>query len=302
MLDPMSLSGIVPPLATPLTDDERLDEAGLRRLVDYVLKGGVGALFVMGSTGEFACLPADTRRRAIEVVVEQTAGRVPVLAGCSDAATAMSVARARDAQAVGADALVATLPYYFKPSPAEMVVHMRAIAEATDLPLILYNIPSTTKGFLAADTVVELSDHPKIIGVKDSSEDFNNFQKLLAAFRDRPDFRVFQGSEAQAGVSLLWGANGAVLGIANLLPELCVALYNAARAGNIAETIRLQRDISFADRIRFHPGSSPLGGLKAGLELVGVCGPRLTSPIPLVTDSARQAIRADLDALRKWLG
>ena len=287
------LSGIVCPLATPLTDERRIDEAGLRRLVGRVMDGGVRAVFVMGSTGEFPAFSREERRFAIETVVDEVAGRLPVLAGVSDSGTELAARNARDAEAAGADAVVATLPYYFPPySDRAVPDHFRHVAGSTSLPLIIYNIPQLVKGAVAVEAVAALAEDGSAAGIKDSSADFEYFQSLIFRLGDMPHFRILQGSEFHVAASLLMGAHGAVLGIANLAPRLCVQLYEAASSPprRIEEAWELQRRLTALSRI-FRVGESPVGSLKAAMSMLDICSPVTTMPIPVVADEARRAIQ-----------
>ena len=293
------LSGIVCPLATPLTDERRIDEAGLRRLVGRVMDGGVRAVFVMGSTGEFPAFSREERRFAIETVVDEVAGRLPVLAGVSDSGTELAARNARDAEAAGADAVVATLPYYFPPySDRAALDHFRHIAGSTSLPLIIYNIPQLVKGAVAVEAVAALAEDRSAAGIKDSSADFEYFQSLIFRLSDMPHFRILQGSEFHLAASLLMGAHGGVLGIANLAPGLCVQLYEAASGGSpqrIEQARELQRRLTALSRI-FQVGESPLGSLKAAMSMLDICSPVTTMPIPVVSDESRRKIRKIVEA------
>jgi len=291
MLEVSKLAGIVPPLATPLQADESLDQAALDRMVDRLLAAGVHAIFVAGSTGEFAALTDDVRKQVVEQTVQRVAGRVPVLVGVGDSGTRRCEAWARQAEAAGADAVVAILPYYYAtPSTDEVLAHFEALAGATGLPLVLYNIPSRTKSAIPVEAVARLRTQERVIGIKDSAEEMNTFYRLLELRSER--FHVLQGSEMQCLASLLLGADGAVLGISNLAPRLCVNLYQAARAGQLDLARSYQAVMADLNRIYFLPHTSPYGSLKYALSLLGVCQPHVTRPLASPDAAARGQIEA----------
>lgn len=292
---PSKLSGIIPPLATPLTADRRIDEPALRKLTRYVMDSGVHALFVMGSTGEFPVFTREDRRRIIEIVVDEAGGKLPILAGVSDAGTELAALNARDAEAVGADAAVLTLPYYFPVTTDEAaLIHFRRVKASTGLPLIMYNVPSAVKNFLKADVTVQLAEEGTAVAIKDSSTNFNHFQELITRLADKPNFSIFQGSEFQSAASILMGADGGVLGIANLAPKLCVQLYEAASGGNVSEARELQRRVTAVSQV-FWAGESTLGGLKAAISMIGIGGPESSLPIAELSDASLAKIHRILE-------
>jgi 4-hydroxy-tetrahydrodipicolinate synthase len=300
MLDISHLSGIVPPLVTPLNADESVDEPALRRLVQHVLRGGVNGVFVMGTTGEFAALADSERRRAIEVVVDEAKGSVPVLAGVGDSSTRRALARAVEAQEIGVDALVAIPPYYHSVNTMEEAkAHFEAIAKASSVPVMIYNIPQRIGMSLTVDAVAELREVPQIVGIKDSSEDFSHFQAFIRM--ESAAFRVFQGSEAQGAASLLMGAHGCVPGMANLAPKLWVLLYEAARQGAVDQVRELHRAAIDLNRIYWFEGTSPIGGLKAALEMIGMCQAYPARPMARADVHALARIETEVKRFRDYM-
>jgi 4-hydroxy-tetrahydrodipicolinate synthase len=297
MLDFAHLHGIVPPLVTPLNADETVDEPGLRRLVRYALKAGVHGVFALGSTGEFAALPDEERKKAAEIVVSEVAGAVPVFVGTGGAGTRLAIRQAQMAQQAKADALVVLLPYYYRTvSAEEQHRHFETVIKNSDLPVLLYNIPQLTKDVLSLEVVEMLRENPRVAGMKDSSEDFEYFQALMKMAG--ASFRLFQGSEALAGASLLMHAHGAVLGIANLAPGLCVNLYNAAKQENAEEVRRSQNILNELRRIYHVEGSTPIGSLKEALSMIGICQPYTTSPLARPSAAARARIEGEVKRFR----
>ena len=290
-----NLSGIIPPLITPLTEDREIDEAGLRKVTRHVLDAGVHGVFVMGSSGEFPFFDRDDRRRAIEIVVDEVAGKVPVFAGISDSGTELAAGNARDAESAGADALVLTMPYYFPAfSDQDILVHYRYVAQVTGLPLVMYNIPRTVKTMIGVDVTAQLAEEGVVWGIKDSSTDFIHFQKLVLRMSAMPSFRIFQGSEFQAAAGILMGAHGGVLGIANIVPGLCVQLYEAAVRGDVEKSRELQRRVTAVAHI-FYAGEAPLPSLKTAASILGLCAPTMMLPMPTISEAARDRIRKILE-------
>ena len=284
------LKGVICPVATPLRSDETLDSAGLRRLLQFLREGGVHGVFVLGTTGELATLLDSVRRQVVEVTLDEVGGRLPVLAGVGEAGTGRAVQLAREWRRLGVDGLVACSPYYFQyNSQEELIHHFTRIAEAVDLPLILYNIPQTTHRMIEFDTVVKLRECRNIIGIKDSSGDFTYFQRLLMRFRHDPSFLVFQGAELLSGVSVLYGADGIVPGLGNVAPGLAVQLYAAASSGDVETVFRLQE--RFNNLARIYQYGSWLAGLKAALEVLGICGGQVSSPLaPVDFEQVRRVL------------
>ena len=281
-----TISGIIPPLITPLTEDRRIDEVGLRRVVRHVLNAGVHGVFVMGSSGEFPFFDRDDRRRAIEIAADEVAGKVPVFAGISDSGTELAARNAKDAESVGAAALVLTVPYYFRSSGDDDIrTHYRHVGGATGLPLVMYNIPQTVKTMIGVDVIAQLAEEGVICAIKDSSTEFNHFQSLLQRMSGTPSFRIFQGSEFQAAASLLMGAHGCVLGIANIVPGLCVQLYESAAGGDAARSRELQRRVTAVSQL-FRVGVPSPTAMKIAASILGLCGRTVSLPLREATEDA----------------
>ena len=289
------MRGVVPPLLTPIHSvarvaDEAVDVASLRRLARYVLDAGCHGLFVQGSSGEFITLPPEQRRTSISAAVEEAAGSVPVLAGIAAASLAEAVANAEMAAECGADAAVATTPYYFTYSQGELIQYFTRLADSIPLPLVIYNIPQRTGNPLRPDTIVALADHPHIIGLKDTSENLMAMTRMIAALRGRDDFALFTGTETLLAPSILLGAHGGVLGAANIAPHLSVKLYNAALAGDLPRVRELQDQMEDVFRVflTYSYGEpsigAGLGGLKLAASLLGFGDARMCFPAALPGD------------------
>ncbi|MEV8225823.1 dihydrodipicolinate synthase family protein [Streptomyces sp. NPDC079167] len=279
------LHGVVPPVCTPLDDRGEVDTASLTRLVGHLVDGGVHGLFALGSTSEVAYLTDDRRATALETVVTAAAGRVPVLAGVIDTTTARVVEHARTAAELGADALVATAPFYTRTHPTEIAGHFRRLRGTVDLPLFAYDIPVAVHSKLSAALVRELAEDGTLAGLKDSSGDEGGLRRLIVELGGRegraqgpvPHFSVLTGSELTVDAALLAGADGVVPGIGNVDPAGYVRLYDAARAGDWELAAREQeRLIELFTMVDVGPeqdmgrSSSALGSFKQALRLLGV--------------------------------
>ncbi|MBB5937270.1 dihydrodipicolinate synthase family protein [Streptomyces zagrosensis] len=287
------LTGVIPPLCTPLTRTGDVDTRSLAALAGRLLDAGVHGLFVLGSSGEAAYLTDAQRRTALETVVEAAAGRVPVLAGIIDMTTARVCEHAASAVASGADALVATAPFYTRTHPAEIADHFRRIRTSTQLPLFAYDIPLAVHSKLTADIVLPLAADGTLAGLKDSSGDEGALRRLLTDVRRRgldARFSVLTGSELTVDGALLAGAHGVVPGLGNVDPHGYVRLYAHARAGRWAEAAAEQDRLAalFAltdagDPTLMGGSSAGLGGFKAALRLLGAidCQATAAPQVPL---------------------
>ena len=237
------LRGIVPPLVTPLLADGSLDEAGLARVVDRAVDGGVSGLFVLGTTGEWGSLDDAVRRRVIDVTAAAAAGRVPMYAHVTDTRVNATVALAHHARDAGAAAVVIAAPYYLPLGQAELVRYVELVLDRQPLPVVLYNIPQFTKTAYEPATVARLLGHPRVIGIKDSSGDLRYQRELIALARSRPDFSVMCGDERYLFEMVRAGAHGCVGGGGNLLPRLLVGLYQAITTGDDPLAARMQEQL-----------------------------------------------------------
>ncbi|MBU8830370.1 dihydrodipicolinate synthase family protein [Mycolicibacterium goodii] len=298
----VELTGIIPPLTTPLTAEADVDTASLERLCAFLLEAGVDGLFVCGSSGEVALLSDAQRTKVIGVAAATASGQVPVLAGVIDTGTARVIDHARAAVKAGAGAVVATPPFYVAPNADEVVRHYRLLADAVDAPVVAYDIPSATHSPLSRAVVERLAHDRTVVALKDSSGDLDGFRAHLSATADT-GLRVFTGSETMTDIALQLGAHGAVPGLANVDPHGYVRIRRAADAGDwaaaAAEQERSRRifaiiDVADRNRIGFTAGA--LGAFKAAQYLRGVIDtPRCADPLLPLESSEIDAVRAILE-------
>lgn len=288
----MKLDGIIVPLITPLNADESLDECGLEKLVEHVIAGGVSGIFILGSCGEGPALPDATKERVVSAVSAQVKGRVPVLVGAFGVGTRQTIDLARRLTRHGGDAIVITAPFYFSQTQTEIVAYASAVARAQSVPTIVYNIPQMAKTIIEPDTLAQLARVPEIIAVKDSWGDLTRFQQLLAIKKARADFGVYQGAEGVAALSIARGADGAVLGLANVAPKLCCDLYAAARNGDWTRAWALQERLMVLWKIHTHGQWLPC--LKMAVSQLGICGATTSAPFEPLGENAIAEIRRDM--------
>jgi len=306
LTDSSHLSGVVPPLVTPLTPEYDVDTASLARLIEHQLTGGVDGVFVLGTSGEGTFLTDEQRQVVLETTVSEVSGQVPVLAGVIDASTARAGAHLAAALKAGVDGVVATAPFYAATHPAEIERHFTRLATvAGDTPLYAYDIPPRVGAKLPASLMISLGERGVIAGVKDSSGQEMSLRRLVLDRRDAglSGFAIMTGSEVTVDSSLAFGVDGVVPGLGNVDPGGYVRLFDAAAAGDFAAArveqdrlIRLFEIIDVADRSRMGASSAALGAFKAGLYLLGVIACPVTAypSIPL-NEAEIEAIRPLLE-------
>ncbi len=290
MINASELKGIIVPIVTPVTEDETVDYEGLRRVVRHMLDGGVHGIFALGGTGNFCSFTAEQRFQVARAVVQEVGGKVPVLVGAMDSSTPLVIRNVQLAGEAGADAVVVEPAFYYPCTDEDVVAHYSAVAAASELPVVMYNIPEANKVTIDVALTKKVSAIPKVVGIKDSTSDFVYFQELLAAFAGS-SFRLIQGQETLAGASFLLGAHGAILSIGNVVPRLCAELYEAGIAGNIEETSKLQAQMMSAFALFGSEVTDPasgtyysvtvgsfFAGLECCLDILGVCKKVTTTP------------------------
>jgi 4-hydroxy-tetrahydrodipicolinate synthase len=301
------IRGVVVPVLTPFTADEKVDTGSLRRLVDYLIDNGVHGIWASGTTGEFASLPEAERVRSIDAVVDQVAGRVPVIGNISGASTALTVSMADAVRESGLDGIAATPPYYYPSDQDELLDHYRHIQDRVGLPLWVYNIPQTVKTAVAPETVATLASEGAVVGVKDSSGAGELLAQLnVLCEQGELSLLRFLGTIFRVTSAGSLGVDGVIPGIANLVPGACSRGWEAGESGD-AETVRdCNAQLIVATKIqRVAQGGSAnaasFAGMKAALKLMGVLDDDTVSrPLrPLTAEEKEQipAILKELDLL-----
>jgi dihydrodipicolinate synthase/N-acetylneuraminate lyase len=294
------LRGIVPPMVTPLKDRDTLDLAGLERLVEHILAGGVHGLFLLGTTGEGPSLSYRVRCELIERVCGQVDGRVPVLVGVTDTSFVESVNLAGIAAEEGAAAVVLAAPYYFPAGQPELMEYLEHIAVEMPLPVFLYNMPSHTKIKFELGTLRQALALPNVVGLKDSSGDLDYFRQAVEVIRGFPGASLLMGPERLLADSLALGGHGGVCGGANLLPQLFVDVYEAVVHGDAGRTAELQRRIQQVGDSLYTIGkhsSAFIKGVKCALSCLGICDDALAEPFQRFRPAERERVQRALREL-----
>lgn len=297
---PQPLRGIIPPVVTPLSGRDTLDVAGLERLVEHLLKGGVHGLFILGTTGEAPSLSYRLRRELIERTCALVAGRVPVLVGITDTAFVESVNLARFSAEKGVSAVVTAPPYYFPAAPPELQEYIQDLVAEMPLPMFLYNMPGLTKVSFEIDLIRRALDMPGICGVKDSSCDMIYFHRLIEVAKQRPEWSILVGPEELTAEAVLLGGHGGINGGANLHPSLYVQMYEAAAAQDLQRTRELHAQVMRLAGSIYTVGrhkSAIIKGIKCGLSLLGICDDQMAEPFQRFRQPERDLIRDRLQAL-----
>ena len=287
----MQFEGIFSPTITPLDEKERVDELGFNNQLNRLIDNGIHGIYLLGTSGEFTTLTNTERERAMDIAVKAIGGRVPIICGVMDTSTQRVMQNIEIAEQFGVDAVAATPGYYYPSTDdADLVEFYYDVAASTDLPVFIYNIPSTVKTAIKPYVVAQLAETcENIVGIKDSSGDWTNCLDLLARLGDKPDFSIMLGSHTALGAAVLFGANGGVVSISNVAPKESVALYNAAKARDIDEVHRLQKLLLRLSKIYTY--GQGVSGMKACLEILGVCNAYTTSPLLPTGESVKDEIR-----------
>ena len=287
LADGKPIRGSLPALLTPFRDG-RVDEERLRALVDWHIDEGSHGLVPVGTTGESPTLSHEEHERVVEIVVEQAAGRVPVIAGAGSNNTAEAIRFMRHAEAVGADAALVVTPYYNKPTQRGLIAHFTALHDCCELPIIIYNIPSRSVIDMNPETMGELAGLPRIIGVKDATGDVVRVSKQRAACGN--EFLQLSGEDASALGFNAHGGRGCISVTANLAPRLCAEFQDASLASDHARALELQDLLMpLHTAIFLEPG---LAGAKHGLSILGRCSEEVRLPLLPVSPAVRERIRA----------
>ncbi len=280
--------GIIPPIVTPLTEDGQINEPALRKLINFLIDGGVHGLFPVGTTGEFYAISNDEYRLILEITLDETRGRVPVYAGVNHITTRGIIQLAEVAEEAGVDALSTLTPMFLAPSQKEIVNHYKSLAASTSLPIILYNNKPKTGVDITPATVVELADIDNIVGVKDSTGDFTTTEEYLRLTRGKA-FAVMMGRDTLIYAALCYGASGAVASCANIAPKLVVEIYNKYLAGDHEGAREAQFKLAPL-RIAFNLGTFP-SVIKEGLRILGIDVGNCFEPASPLTKEEIQQLR-----------
>lgn len=286
-----SFKGVITALITPLLDGN-VDDAAFEALLERQIAAGVHGIVPMGTTGESATLSIEEHKHVVELGVRLARGRVRVIAGAGASATGKAVDLVRHAQSVGADGALVVTPYYNRPSQEGLAAHFEAIADAVELPMLLYNVPARTGVDLANETVARLAAHLNIVGIKDATGDMARPSWMRAHIGE--DFDLISGDDASFLGYMAHGGHGVISVASNVAPEAMVALYDAVRAGDLATARSWQNRLIDLDEALFLDSSpSPA---KYALARLGLCTEEVRLPLVPTSDAVKPAIDAALAA------
>ncbi|MEZ7692987.1 4-hydroxy-tetrahydrodipicolinate synthase [Neisseria sp. 27098_8_139] len=285
------LKGSLVALITPMNQDGSINYEQLHDLIDWHIENGTDGIVAVGTTGESATLPVEEHLAVIEATVKHVNKRVPVIAGTGANNTVEAIALSKAAEQAGADYTLSVVPYYNKPSQEGIYQHFKAIAEATSIPMIIYNVPGRTVVSMSNDTILRLAEIPNIVGVKEASGNIGNNIELINSVPE--GFAVFSGDDPTGLPFMLCGGHGVVTVAANVAPKLFADMCRAALEGDIATARRLNEQlIPIYNTMFCEPSPS---APKWGLSLLGKCEPHVRLPLVALTEAGQAKVRAALE-------
>ncbi|NIZ02169.1 4-hydroxy-tetrahydrodipicolinate synthase [Thalassospira lucentensis] len=283
-------TGSITALITPFDRDGAIDEKAFQNFVDWQLKQGTTGVVPVGTTGESPTLSHAEHHRVVELALEVAKGRGPVIAGTGSNSTAEAISLTRHAQNAGADAALVVTPYYNKPTQAGLHAHYKAIHDATDIPIVIYNIPGRSIVDMSVDTMAALSKLPRIVGVKDATSDLE--RPALTRLAAGPDFCQLSGEDGTIVPFLAQGGHGCISVTSNIAPKLCSDLHAAWAERNISKVQELNYRLMPVHKAMFCE-SSP-GPVKYAAELLGLCGRNMRLPMVEIADETKRKVEAAL--------
>lgn len=286
-------NGSLTALLTPFRDDGTVDLAALERFIDWQIDQGTAGLIPAGTTGESPTLTHDEHALVVAHTVKISGGRVPVMAGAGSNSTHEAIGMARHAKAVGADALLVVAPYYNKPTQEGLYRHFMLVADATDLPLYVYNVPGRSVVEVLPETMARLAQHPNIVGTKDATANLSRPLQLLQLLGDQP-FTLLTGDDGTTVSFLATGGHGCISVTANIAPRLCADMHEAWQAGDAAKAMEIQQKLTPLHDAMFCE-SNP-GPVKYAASRLGLCTPTVRLPLCEPGDASRAFID---EALKK---
>ena len=290
----VEIKGIIPPILTPMYDDETINEKELRHQVNRMIDAGVSGVFALGTNGEAYALSHKEKVQILRVVVDETKHRVPVYAGTGCPTTKETITLSKEAEEIGADVLSVIVPYFAAASQDELYAHYKAVAESVKLPVVLYNIPARTGNALAPATVARLAkDIPNVMGAKDSSGNFDNMKQYIELTTGiGKDFSVLSGNDSLILPALCFGGKGGIAGCANVFPCTMVEIYEAFVAGDFERAKKVQDSIRIFRNCFKYGNPNTIVKMAAGIlgDPVGPC----RRPFSSITPEGLEALKKTL--------
>lgn len=285
----VEIKGIIPPIITPMNEDESINEKELRNQVNRQIKGGVHGLFPFGTNGEGYILNEEEKKQVLSIVIDETKGRVPVYAGTGCISTKDTIRQSLMAKDLGADVLSIITPSFAAASQNELYEHYKTVAEAVDMPIVLYNIPARTGNAIAPATVAKLSKIDNIVGAKDSSGNFDNMLQYIEQTRDSEGFAVLSGNDSLILWNLIAGGTGGIAGCANVFPEVMASIYDCFIAGEFEKAKQAQDSIrSFRGCFKY---GNPNTIVKTAVGLLGYPVGKCRAPFNQVPAEGIEALK-----------
>lgn len=285
-----TIHGSIVALVTPMHHDGSVDWDALKKLVEWHIEQGTHSIVAVGTTGESATLDVEEHAQVIEAVIKAVAGRIPVIAGTGANSTREAIELTETARRLGADAALLVTPYYNKPTQEGLYQHYKAVAEAVDLPQILYNVPGRTGVDMHNDTVIRLADVDRIVGIKDATGDLNRGHDLINRLNQK--IAVYSGDDATAYRLILLGAQGNISVTANVAPGVMSQVCEAAKVGNREQAEQLNNSIAVLHQVLFCE-SNPIP-VKWALSDMGLIGTGIRLPLTVLAESYQPLIHQAL--------
>ena len=290
------IKGIIPPILTPMDEEENVNEKELRNQVNRLIGAGVHGIFAFGTNGEGYALSESEKESILEVVIEETAGRVPVYAGSGCITTKDTIRMSQKAKSLGADVLSVITPWFAAASQNDLLEHYKEVAKAVDMPIVLYNIPARCGNALLPATVAKLAEIDNIVGAKDSSGSFDNMLQYIELTREK-DFAILSGNDSLIYWNLLAGGAGGIAGCANVFPKNMAGIYDAFISGDLKQAKALQDNIRpFRNCFRF---GNPNTIVKTAVTLLGYPVGRCRRPFDQISQEGQKALSQVLEEYRQ---
>ncbi len=290
------IKGIIPPILTPMDEEENVNEKELRNQVNRLIGAGVHGIFAFGTNGEGYALSESEKESILEVVIEETAGRVPVYAGSGCITTKDTIRMSQKAKSLGADVLSVITPWFAAASQNDLLEHYKEVAKAVDMPIVLYNIPARCGNALLPATVAKLAEIDNIVGAKDSSGSFDNMLQYIELTREK-DFAILSGNDSLIYWNLLAGGAGGIAGCANVFPKNMAGIYDAFISGDLKQAKALQDNIRpFRNCFRF---GNPNTIVKTAVTLLGYPVGSCRRPFDQISQEGQKALSQVLEEYRQ---
>lgn len=295
-MEHVEIKGIIPPIITPMHEDESVNYEELRNQTERLIESGVHGIFALGTNGEGYILTRDEKKKVLETVIDQVNGRIPVYAGTGCISTRETVELSREAKAIGADVLSVITPSFAAAGQEELYIHYETLAKSVDLPIVMYNIPARTGNALERSTVERLAKIENIVGIKDSSGDFDNMLEYISAGRGE-DFSVLSGNDSLIIRNLLAGGTGGIAGCANVFPKTMVSIYELFVEGDTEKAKAVNESIG-EFRACFKYGN-PNTIVKLAVSMLGYNVGNCRAPFNLVSPEGKTAIKSVLEVCKE---